>query len=346
MLSHDQKHGAWQVVMKSHPLRWTEFPDVGSFVEFSYDSHDYGKPLAQLGIIGDCDKTNEQGNQDVIKCGIYIHHAAYDGWSLSNMWQRIYQELSDSPSRYSFSHVTPYKSFVRNLTQQTSEQAITHWKERFTRLSNTRLISQSSHAEHQPLATDSTQRTLQLPRLHDQGHLQGKTAIVAQAAWAKTICHYTANHDTVFGTILSGRESAAASISGIEAIAGPTIVTVPSRTVIDYGSSVSDLVAAVQRDNLSAIRFSHIGSEQISRINQDCRQAFQFDSIFVVQPHLDNTTLTTSTGVVRQTVNTRGFFSSPMIVEVQFSAEGKEVTVRMSFDPVIVSVSVYLMCSA
>ncbi|GKU06526.1 peptide synthetase [Fusarium langsethiae] len=337
VLSHDQKHGAWQVVMKSHPLRWTEFPDVSSFVEFAYDSHDYGKPLIQLGIIDDLDKTNTQGNQDVVKYGFCIHHAAYDGWSLSNIWQRIYQELSDSPPSYSFSHVTPYKSFIRNLTKQTSEQAITHWEERFAGLSNTRLIPQSSHAEHQPLATDSTQRTLQLPQLHDQGYLQGKTAAIAQAAWAKTICHYTANNDTVFGTILSGRESAAASISGIEAIAGPTIVTVPSRTIIDYSSSVSDLVAAVQRDNLSAIRFSHIGLEQISRINQDCRQACQFDSIFVVQPPLDKTMATTSTGVVRQTIDTKGFFSSPMIVEVQLSAEGKEVTVTISFDHIIVS---------
>ncbi|KAH7173129.1 uncharacterized protein B0J16DRAFT_375847 [Fusarium flagelliforme] len=337
VLSHGQKHGAWQVVMKSHPLRWTEFPDVDSFIEFAYDSHDYGKPLIQLGILDDSDKADKEGKQNVVRCGFCIHHAAYDGWSLSNIWQRIYQELSDSPPSSSFNHVTPYKSFIRNLIQQTSEQAIAHWGERFAGLSNTRLIPRSSHTEHRPLATDSTQRAVQLSRLHDQSHLQGKTATIAQAAWAMTICHYTANNDTVFGTILSGRESAAGSISGIEAIAGPTIVTVPSRTVIDYGSSVSDLVAVVQRNNLSAIRFSHIGLEQISRIDQDCRQACQFDSIFVVQPPLDKTMGTTSTGVVRQTVDTRGFFSSPMIVEVQLSEDGEEVTVTMSFDPIIVS---------
>jgi len=342
VLSHGQQHGAWQVVMKSHPLRWTEFPDVDSFIEFAYDSHDYGKPLVQLGIIDDSDKAVKEGKQNVVRFGFCIHHAAYDGWSLSNIWQRIYQELSESPPSYSFNHVTPYKSFIRNLIQQTSEQAIAYWGERFAGLSNTRLIPRSSHTEHRPLATDSTQRAVQLSRLHDQSHLQGKTATIAQAAWAMTICHYTANNDTVFGTILSGRESVAGSISGIEAIAGPTIVTVPSRTVINYGSSVSDLVAVVQRNNLSAIRFSHIGLEQISRIDQDCRQACQFDSIFVVQPPLDKAMGTTSTGVVRQTVDTRGFFSSPMTVEVQLSAYGEEVTVTMSFDPIIVSVSVYL----
>ena len=48
----------------SDPLRWTEFPDVDSFVEFSYDSHGYGKPLVQLGIIDNSDKDNKQGNQD------------------------------------------------------------------------------------------------------------------------------------------------------------------------------------------------------------------------------------------------------------------------------------------
>ncbi|KAJ4109657.1 hypothetical protein NW768_012093 [Fusarium equiseti] len=46
---------------------------------------------------------------------------------------------------------------------------------------------------------------------------------------------------------------------------------------------------------------------------------------------------TTSTGIVHQTVDTRGFFSSPMIVEVQLSADGEEVSVAITFDPIIVS---------
>ncbi|KAM5362861.1 hypothetical protein ACJZ2D_012310 [Fusarium nematophilum] len=331
VLSHDQSHGAWQVVMKSHPLRWTDFPDISSFVEFVYDSHDYGKPLVHLGVIADTDKTSSQGNEGVVKLGFGIHHAAYDGWALSSIWRRIYREMSGVASP---EPVTPFKSFIRHLLQQDSEKARAHWQEKFAGLSNTPFIPQPRRPEHQSLASNSLKRTIELPPL--QRHLQGKTATVAQAAWAMTICHYTANCDTLFGTILSGRESAATSVADVEAIAGPTIVTVPFRTVVDYGSSVSDFLAAVQQDNLGASRFSHIGLEQISRIDDVCRQACQFDSIFVVQPAVDDAVANAPAGIVRQTVDTRGFFSSPMIAEVQLSADGLSMTVTTSFDPVTV----------
>ncbi|KAF4334510.1 non-ribosomal peptide synthetase [Fusarium beomiforme] len=333
VLSHDGNRGAWQVVMKSQPLRWTEFPDAASFVEFVYDTHDYGSPLVHLVIIRNTNDTSE----DTVKFGFGIHHAAYDGWSLSNIWRNIIQDASATTVSSIHAHITPFKSYVRHIIQQNLEQARAYWQERLLGLSNSRLIPPSQNLGHQPSAPDLIQRTLELPTIRDQIHLQGKTAVVAQAAWAMTISHYTAMDDTLFGTILSGRESAATSVPGIETIVGPTITTVPCRTIINYDSSVSDLFATVQDDNLNAIRFAHLGLEQISRISQDCRQACQFDTIFLVQPPFEDSMVQEPLGIVRQTINTRGFFFSSMVVEVQLSPDGQRLTITMSFDPVTVS---------
>ncbi|KAG9494702.1 Apicidin F synthase [Fusarium musae] len=169
------------------------------------------------------------------------------------------KEVSASTSNAFSINDTPFNTYIHHLTRQNQEEAKTYWEKRFADLSNTRLFPQSQDPDHQPLATDSLHRILELQHSKRQVHLQGKTDIVAQTGWALTICQYTANSDTLFGTILSGRESAAASIEGIEAIVGPTITTVPVRTIFNYDSSVSDLITAVQDDNLNAIRFSHIG---------------------------------------------------------------------------------------
>ncbi|SCO04560.1 non-ribosomal peptide synthetase [Fusarium fujikuroi] len=330
VLSHDQSHGEWQVVMKYQPLTWTEFPDAKSFIEFVYNTHDYGKPLVHLAILGGNGGRIKDTDHSV-KVGLCVHHAAYDGWSLSNIWRTITKKLTSSSS-YSVGPYTPFNTYIRHLTEQDPEKAKSYWKERFSGLSSASLIPRPQDPGHQSSATDTIQRNLDLPTLSD--HLLGKTAIVAQAAWAITISHYTANSDTLCGTILSGREYAAASVPGVETIVGPTIATVPSRTTINYDSCVLDLITAVQKDNLNAVRFSHMGLEQISRLNLDCRQACKFDNLFWVQPDLDETP---ANSIIRDIINVRGFSSSPMVLEIQLPAEGQKVVVNMSFDRVAVS---------
>ncbi|KAF4976734.1 hypothetical protein FZEAL_6649 [Fusarium zealandicum] len=336
VLSHSQSHGTLQVVMKSHPLRWTEFPDTDSFIDFAYDSHEYGKPLVHLGIITGFETPNNQTTENMVKIVFSIHHSLYDGWSLAMIWQMILKEMSSSSTDTSLPLITPFKSFIRHLLGQDQHKSTAYWQEKLSGLSNSSFPPRHGALEHQPLATDSIRQTVELPSLQTRQHLQGKAATVAQAAWALTICHYTANCDTLFGTILSGRESAATSLDDVETIAGPTIVTVPSRTLIDHGSSVSDFLTTVQQDNLGATQFAHVGLEQISRINEDCRQACHFGNIFVVQPPSDDAIDSSPASIVREVLDTRGFFPSSLVVEVQPSSDGRSMTVTASFDPVIV----------
>ncbi|EFY88411.1 HC-toxin synthetase [Metarhizium acridum CQMa 102] len=113
-------------------------------------------------------------------------------------------------------------------------------------------------------------------------------ATIAHAAWALTISQYTANPDTPFGATLPAREAAAARIQNPESIAGPTIPTVPYRTVIHSSGSVAGFLAGMQRDAVSTVWFGQLGLETIQRQDESCRRACCFDSIFQVMQEADH----------------------------------------------------------
>ncbi|TDZ20817.1 Apicidin F synthase [Colletotrichum orbiculare MAFF 240422] len=320
VLSHEK--GALQVVLKEGP-QWHKFGDVASFLGHVHEVHGYGKRLVHLAVI-------PSSEPDTVSVVFSAHHATYDGWSLGLVRTYLERCLVE-PRVPDVVKNVPFKSFIRQVMETNFEEAESYWEGRMEGLEAPSFPRLSNASGHKPLATALLERRLELPSYRASVVTM---ANVIRSAWALTISHYTAELDTLFGTIVSGRESN--DISQIEAIAGPTIATVPSRIVIDYDSTVLDFLTSVQRDAASESRFSQVGLQRISRISQDCQKSCGFGSILVVQPPFNR-----GSGKLPQLrqgpVSSPKFFPQSMVLDCSLTEDNTSIDVTLSFDPKMVA---------
>lgn len=328
---------ALQVVLKANiqVFDWEEVPDIETFARHTYDSHGYAKPLVHLA------RVRCTANPETVRFCFAAHHSLYDGWSLAIIWQLIRQHVSLVDSEPSGDQGMPFKLFVRHALGRGSTESIEFWRETLSAVSSSAFPRRPHDISpaYEPIAASTLARAAKnLPSLDRCGAKATTLATAAQAAWALTISHYTANCDVVFGSTISGRESAAAALAGVETVAGPTITTIPFRTIINYSTSVADFLGAVQQRAVQVAHHAHIGLERISRINRDCQRASQLDNILVIQPpapEIDDEG-SRSGGIVRRTIDTGGFYPGALVMVLQFSNSGSQVVASMSYDSAII----------
>ncbi|KAH6952220.1 HC-toxin synthetase [Fusarium avenaceum] len=336
----DNNQQALQAVLIDQPLEWEEFPDVGAFLKDMETSFVYGKALARVAIINpprrsDDDEATENG---MVQAIFGAHHALYDRYALSLIWEKVCQYIS-SPNTTTapVKAVTPFKSYVQALLQSVqTDQPATFWREKLAGVSASSFPSIPSRlpSGHQPSASETLEHKISLPARCDRRTVGATTATVAHAAWALTMSHYTGNQDVLFGATLSGREALATSMDNPEFIVGPTITTAPFRTVIDYSTIVSEFLTAVQKDVVRAARFGQMGIASISRIDKDCRAACQFGNIFVAQnAPADENEDAASSMVMRRSLESTGFIPVPLVIEVEPSTDESEMMVYLGYDP-------------
>ncbi|KAI8256566.1 Apicidin F synthase [Colletotrichum sp. SAR11_239] len=323
VLSHE--FGSLQVVVRQDPI-WHEAADIESFVHQVQELHGYGKPMVHLAVV----PTYTSG---IVKVVFSAHHSVYDGWSLGLIRQFLESHFAGDSAISPSVRTVPFKLFMRHLIDQDPAEAESYWKQRMSGLETLPFPRPPHDPKHQPLATAFLEEAVSLPKSQSLGSAV-TMATAVRAAWSLTISHYVASPDTVFGAIVTGRETT--NISDIEAIAGPTIATVPTRIKIDYGSSISDFLADVQRDAVAESRFCQLGLQGIARVSKECHQSCEFGSILVVQPpSLNNGTSKVPT--FRQgPVASPKFFPQALVLDCQLSSDNHHVSVTMSYDPVMV----------
>ncbi|CAI0645448.1 unnamed protein product [Colletotrichum noveboracense] len=323
VLSHE--FGSLQVVVQQDPI-WHEATDIESFVHHVQELHGYGKPMVHLAVV----PTHTSG---IVKVVFSAHHSVYDGWSLGLIRQFLESHFTGDSANSDSVRTVPFKLFMRLLIDQDPAEAESYWKQRMSGLEAQPFPRPPHDSKHQPLATAFLEEAVSLPKSQSLGSVV-TMATAVRAAWSLTISHYVASPDTVFGAIVTGRETT--DISDIEAIAGPTIATVPTRIKIDYGSSISDFLADVQRDAVAESRFCQLGLQGIARVSKECRQSCEFGSILVVQPPSLNSG-TNKVPTLRQgPVASPKFFPQALVLDCQLSSDNDHVSVTLSYDPEMV----------
>ncbi|KAF6836423.1 nonribosomal peptide [Colletotrichum plurivorum] len=322
ILSHE--HGSLQVVVRQEPI-WHEASDVATFVKMVQDAHGYGKPMAHLGVVPTDDPS-------ICRVVFSAHHSLYDGWSLSLIRQTIEDHILGEQSKPDAPPAVPFKLFIRHLLDQSTEEARSYWETRMAGLEAAPFPRAANDSKHQPLASSLLQRSFTLPRARNHGSV-ATTANVVRAAWSLVISHYTASPDTVFGSILTGRESS--DIADVEKIAGPTISTVPTRITIDYNSTISDFLASVQQDAVDESRFCQIGLQNIARISPECHLSCNFGSLLVVQPPIGSGGKRKVPQLRQGPVASPKFFPQALVLDFQMPDGDGEVGLTMSYDPKI-----------
>ncbi|OAA72235.1 Amino acid adenylation [Cordyceps fumosorosea ARSEF 2679] len=205
-----------------------------------------------------------------------IHHALYDGWSMSLM-------LSSLESTYNNNNnlipaPPPYQAFVQHVNSISQDDVAGFWQEQLHGLEAQTFPALPSPT-YRPDAGRSLVRAvsdLSWPRA------DATPTVVLRASLAVVLAQYTGLRDVVLGTTVAGRH---VPVPGVERILGPTIATVPLRVPLDFSRSAAHLLANLQAQMARMIDYEQAGLPRIARVGgPEAAAACQFQTLLVVQP--------------------------------------------------------------
>ena len=278
---------SYQVVVRQS-IDWrsyssiTDFTSAGCGLEMSF-----GMPLVSLSCI--------QGEGQSETLALTLHHATYDGWTLSLLLQLVEQAYHCS----SGVEILPFSLFVQHLQQQRDPTATKNfWRGELADVEPC-VFPHYPTSDYLPRAETTCGRHIELPP--SDGAFSPTVRL--RLAWALLLSLYSGSDDVVFGNVVDGRR---ADFPGVEAVAGPTIATIPVRCQLDHKSSVQDALLRLEEARSRAIPFEQSGLQHIARASEDAAMACRFRSLLVVQS------------------NAQGFESPPILGRVETRLGGMQ----------------------
>lgn len=287
-----------QVVLRDEPW-WSSTEDCASL------DVNYGQRLIKL-------RLTQQGDIQ-----LQIHHALYDGASLSYLFEQVaaaYRGESLRPSLFS--------GFVESASKLSRNQHSKFWQDEF-RDADIAMFPTQQRPKPSQLPRQTATETFPLADISDSNFTLPTIIYLASAV---VFGHYTMSHDVVYGLTLAGR-------SDIDtANVGPTVTTVPFRVTIDAEKSVSDNLAEVRDHLLRVGPYEQTGLQNISAISADTAAACDFNCHVVVQPAEETRTDMpfSETQTQDQYAN---FASYPLVLIYDLSADRKSIRMTANADP-------------
>lgn len=312
---HTQSEGLHQVVIKGD-IEWSQGRHLATFLDSETKSPmGLGNALNRFGIV------HEQSSRSPILVWV-SHHATYDGVSkplVIEIVEKIYQEipLNRIPT-------ADYRAFIKYIRDFPIEDSKKFW------------ISQLADANPEtfpsiPSGVEKVNATARLTHTVKIPQISSLTSAIIRAAWAMILAAYTSSNDIIFGTILSGRN---APVKDIDRMTGPTITTVPVRVRIDPNEGLGDFLSRLQNQAIEMIPHEHFGLQNIRRINDDLRDACDFQNLLVVHPTKEDTQDYPS--ILNTDISASLDMNTyPIVLEIQMHPDGYSVDI--SYDPFITS---------
>lgn len=203
------------------------------------------------------------------RLAVVAHHIVIDGWSLPLFVSELlalYRAAGDTaalppPPR-------PYRDYIGWLADrdQTGSRAL--WAEHLHGLDGPTLLSPALTATP-PQAGIPRRTTLRLD--HDATTELAETArgrgvtlnTIVQMAWATILSAFTGRGDVAFGATVSGRPG---ELSGVEAMVGMFINTVPLRVRLDPRKTVGEQCLALQRESAALRDHGYLGLAELRSV--------------------------------------------------------------------------------
>lgn len=278
---------------------------------------DYGSPLCRYWMIDD-------GEHKIF--GLVLHHAIFDGWSLRLIFQVLAQLYRGQ--EVSQTQLIPFAGLIKNVTDLDMAKANEYWRNQLSGASTPAIPL----AQRTPPANGLESRSM-MRRISFQFRPNPSVAVtrasILRAAWAIVLAWQSNRTDeTVFGATVTGRQ---APVPGVERMVGPAICTVPVRVKLCRTQRVTQFLEEVQAQAVEMIPFEQTGLQNIARLSPDARDACEFGSIMVVQPHA---------GVAEEEsplvippfidANMSTFFNYPLVMQCWLG--GDEATLQLIHD--------------
>ncbi|CAG8370231.1 unnamed protein product [Penicillium salamii] len=308
-------------VVTTHPPEWHYATNLDTLIQehLSFPVT-LGTALARCGLV-------EVGGEDQDRQQYFVltlHHALYDGWSMSLLLAEVGKAYHGTASDGLVSLNSLIK-YVREL----GAEADSYWRDTLDGLAAVPFPSPSSPL-YQTCAQDMLE--YQIPEIQwPQNHITPATSL--RAAWAILTAHYTQCDDVIFGSTVTGRQ---APVYRVEAIEGPTIATVPVRVTIPENMNVMGLLEQVQEQSIDMIPYEQVGLQRIQRLGTDAERACQFQTLLVVQPAPETTvtdgspSLFHEDGSAASQTSLGSFNSYALLLQCQLTATG--LSIQMSYD--------------
>jgi amino acid adenylation domain-containing protein len=269
MVSLNDPAGCFQIIVKNG-IRWEKSVGLQDYLrKDKATAMGFGDPLVRFAIVSD----SENNSLNFVWT---IHHCIYDRWSLALIWQKVAAVYRGTDKE----EIRPpkYSRFIEHVINTDTLEHEKFWKSRLSNTS-TKSFPALPSKTYQPETSASLLYSTQIAR-RDNSEITISSII--QAAWALTVGKHSDSEDVVFGTILIGRDT---PVRGVTEMLGPTIATVPTRAVLDYGRNVDEYLKEVQAQATDMISFEHMGLPRIRKLNADTEIACQFQNLLVIQPH-------------------------------------------------------------
>ncbi|KAJ6125083.1 hypothetical protein N7471_012400 [Penicillium samsonianum] len=270
---------AFSQVILSGPMQWTEYSDLDQCLQAERgNGMGLGEPLMRLSIVGQ--QRSQQQHPTRLQAVFTMHHAVYDGWSMSLVGKTLAQEYyNPGDSKVLDDGILPYRNFIQHLHTSDPSLASRFWM-RYLKDIHLRPFPTLPVPNYRPHATALQERIVFGIEWTKATGITAST--IVQAAWGMVLSKHSCASEVVFGATLLGRQI---PLAGIERVVGPTIATVPIRVVVDWdGQSALDILQGVQNQAVEMIPFVHYGIKRIRQLGYDMLRACQFQTFLVVQP--------------------------------------------------------------
>jgi non-ribosomal peptide synthetase component F/aryl carrier-like protein len=259
--------GTFQAVILHDSIEWLSGNNLRDYLTNDQSmSIEYGSALSRYSII----EESERKRYFVWT----LHHAVYDGWSMSLILKRV-EQLYHEP----IGHLTtsiPYNQFVRHVLSLNGTEAEKFWMSYLHNAGKMRFPQCSPSRDRTRVDGTLTSR-LDFQR---SANSDITVSTVIRAAWGAVVARYSDSDDIIFGSTQSGRN---ADLSGIDNIVGPSITTVPIRSKINRSDTIAQHLQRIQDETTTMIPFEHVGLQNIRKLSQNAKEACSFQNLLLIQ---------------------------------------------------------------
>ncbi|KAL4899866.1 hypothetical protein BDW74DRAFT_183355 [Aspergillus multicolor] len=309
--------GTYQVVTRT-PARVLESEDLEfhrATIKGLETSMTIGSNLVVLSVV----RKGEEGTVFFLT----IHHALYDAWSLSVLWDQVLAAYNGHHL-----HSRPFNHFIKYCKEH--GDTVRFWRSELANLRSSVWPSLPS-SRHTPSLRSSIQR--EIPFEHPSTEFTMSTMI--QLAWAVIMSCYTDSEDLVYGLTVNGRN---APLPGIEELSGPTFATVPFRTQLRLHETVRTALAQVQDKITTLIPFQQYGLRNIRHLGPEAAQACGFQCHLGIQLQSDDTEDNGLYSSSSSAYKDHGAFSdSALIVICYLNKLDSRISVEVNYDDRVTS---------
>ncbi|CAJ2511765.1 Uu.00g073900.m01.CDS01 [Anthostomella pinea] len=241
----------FQTIAKHHPVEVVEVQDSLE----AYLSRDLETPM---GLGAPLSRYAHVKTPDSAKVFVWtIHHAIYDGYSLPMLLQFI----EDSYQGLKPASFTPFSHYLQGPSEDELVEGEAFWKQYLSETSWTKFPALPPPGEKSAPSMDRLLRTFSLisreqPDSTAEGTASITTANVIRVAYAATLSHYAEAQDTpvLFLESLGGRNS---TLAGIDRVAGPTLLTIPTRLHLASSKSCGEVLSEAQTSLVARMKYEN-----------------------------------------------------------------------------------------